>query len=825
MRLAALRLTNFRQHASTAITFESGLTGIIGPNGSGKTTLLEAIAWALYGNSAARGDRESIKFNRAPARAPVRVELEFELGGHRYRVVRSRTSAELYMDGGDSTIAQTTTGVTEFLQRRLGMTRVEFFNTYFTGQKELNGMSAMKPAERAQFVSRVLGYEKLRTAQQLVRERRSSLKAEGKGLQSALADRGTIQRALDSARARFEAAEQRARDAEARRDEAGALLTELGPRWRDAQQQRDRLQEIVAEERVLDQELSGHERDRERLVRELHETEQAAERLARTHLELEPLASLRAELRQFESLLREEGRRKALADSGAALADELARLEERRARVSTAPALEPQLAAELEARRQEFDVAQAALEARRTLWVQDRQEAETKLKELRERWAEFRGQRDRVVAAGDAGACPICARPLHESYQSVLELLDEQIQTAAVDGKYFKARSEQLAEVPPEVRELEERRARVQQDATALERRLAKVQSAVMELSQLDRDVVAKRERGEAIRADLAALPQGYDVARHTAVRQTVERLAPLEALVGRLGAQAERRELLAAERERGERSLTGARDRRAAVAQRRAELAFSETDFAALRTAYERGAADVRAAETGLIAAHGETATSRVGLDAVEAEERRRAADQGRLDELVREERLHDELDRAYTELREDLNVALRPELEELASAFLSELTDSRYSQLELDEQYNVLVLEDGLPKPVISGGEEDIANLVLRLAISQMIAERAGQPFSLLILDEIFGSLDDARRQNVVALLRTLHDRFEQVVLITHIESVREELDNVILVRFDEETGASSAAQFAGGTDEANDESTDVAIVGSINAIRGVA
>ena len=39
-------------------------------------------------------------------------------------------------------------------------------------------------------------------------------------------------------------------------------------------------------------------------------------------------------------------------------------------------------------------------------------------------------------------------------------------------------------------------------------------------------------------------------------------------------------------------------------------------------------------------------------------------------------------------------------------------------------------------MPKPVISGGEEDLAHLVLRLAISQMIAERAGQAFSLLIL-----------------------------------------------------------------------------------------
>src|SRR5438552_6046704 len=59
----------------------------------------------------------------------------------------------------------------------------------------------------------------------------------------------------------------------------------------------------------------------------------------------------------------------------------------------------------------------------------------------------------------------------------------------------------------------------------------------------------------------------------------------------------------------------------------------------------------------------------------------------------------------------------------------------------------YTTLFRSDGIPKPVLSGGEEDLANLVLRLAISQMIAERAGQNFSLLILDEVFGSLDEAR------------------------------------------------------------------------------
>jgi len=96
-------------------------------------------------------------------------------------------------------------------------------------------------------------------------------------------------------------------------------------------------------------------------------------------------------------------------------------------------------------------------------------------------------------------------------------------------------------------------------------------------------------------------------------------------------------------------------------------------------------------------------------------------------------------------------------------------------------------------VPKPVISGGEEDIANLVLRLAISQMIAERAGQPLSLLVLDEIFGSLDESRRQHVLGLLRRLGDRFPQVILITHIEQVRDGLDRVIRVTYDATTGTS--------------------------------
>jgi exonuclease SbcC len=157
----------------------------------------------------------------------------------------------------------------------------------------------------------------------------------------------------------------------------------------------------------------------------------------------------------------------------------------------------------------------------------------------------------------------------------------------------------------------------------------------------------------------------------------------------------------------------------------------------------------------------------------------------------------VHDELDRAYSDLRNDLNLQLRPELSDLAGDFLDVLTDGRYAELEIDDDYNVIIVEAGIAKPVISGGEEDLLNLVLRLAISQMIADRSGQTFALLVLDEIFGSLDVDRRLRVVGLLRRLLSRFEQIIVLTHIEDTRDDMDHKIQIHLDDRTGHSVVRQ----------------------------
>lgn len=804
MRLNSVRLQNFRQHADTYLEFSDGITGIIGPNGSGKTTILEAIAWALYGNPAARGTRDSIRFNRAGARAGVKVELDFELGGHRYLVVRGLTNAELYLDGAAQPIANSITGVGELLQRRLGMTRAEFFNTYFTGQKELNVMAAMGPSERAQFLSRVLGYEKLRVAQTLVRERRKMVSAELAGLRAGMPDPDAVWRQLSDAEARLAAARVRAEEAAARRRETEAALEALRPQWEQAQRERERMQELQGEIRVAESEEAALLRELERLDRELAELAGARAEQERLAAALAPLPALREECAALEARAREEGRRQALQEREGALAAELDRLRERLARLTQAPELERQVGAQLATTRGELERIEHELEERRTEWVRDRQEAETRRQALRQQYAELREQRDRLVELGPDGPCPTCTRPLGAGYAGVLQDLDDRMETVEVDGRYFKNRLDQLSETPAAVRELDERRRELAQEGAAMERRLAKCQAAVQELAQVGRDTEGKDAQLASARADLAAIPAGYDPARHAARRRTLDELLAVEASVNRLAARTERAPQLVEERRSVAERLEGQRGMLVELRARRDTLDFSEERYQPLRAGFDDAVAAARAAEMAAVGAEGDAQGARVALEGAERARTELARVQESVEKLQGEKRLHDELDRAYTDLRTDLNYQLRPELSELASSFLSDLTDARYSELELDDHYNIVVLEDGNPKPVISGGEEDLANLVLRLAISQMIAERAGQAFSLLILDEVFGSLDEARRHNVVELLRRLQDRFEQVILITHIDSVREGLDRVIEVRYDEETGSSRVRQPEAGEAE---------------------
>lgn len=135
-----------------------------------------------------------------------------------------------------------------------------------------------------------------------------------------------------------------------------------------------------------------------------------------------------------------------------------------------------------------------------------------------------------------------------------------------------------------------------------------------------------------------------------------------------------------------------------------------------------------------------------------------------------------------------------IRPMLSSYSSDYFERLTDGKYRELELDENYNLLIYDNGSAYEIerFSGGEEDLANLCLRLAISEVITERAGGVFNFIILDEIFGSQDIFRRQNIMKALNSLSSKFRQIFLITHIDDIKNFMENAITV-YEEESGVS--------------------------------
>ena len=790
MLITRLRLQNFRQHADTEIRLGPGLTGVIGPNGAGKSTLLEAIAFAMYGVAAVRGNRDSVRRRNAEPRSPVLVELDFALGAHTYKVTRSLTKAELFQDCGSEPIANSLATVTERITRLLGMIRDEFFNTYFTGQKELAVMADLSGPARADFLNRVLGYERLRTAQDFLKEERAGLRSRISTLEASLPDPAVLDAEEKSAVEQLNGAEAESKSADAALQEADTRVAEARPRWDAAQSLRDRVVVLEADLRLAEQKAANAREKFTALDAQMATALTAQTKLAEIEPKVAPLAELKVELDHLDELAERARHRMGAVSTLQEVRARRAAVAERLALLATEAAV-----AEANARVQALNAQRLELQARaeelRAALVRDRQDAESKIQSLLDQHQDLADQRSRLETAGQEGDCPTCGRPLGGVHEHVLDVLSRQMEGVIGNGHYYRQRQQQLKQEPPELTEVDGAIRNVENELRLSIGLVGKLDSEFRQRPALAEEEKHFDGRIAELEATIAGPETAYDQDRHRLVRETVRALEPLALEAARLREAAGRAEPLVQEAHAAD-QLSSSLE--ADVRNRKKELeslGFSAAGFATAKEAKE-------AAERAQLDAQRRLDRAKLGWEnalqqrrQVQQRREERAAREAEVKGAKRELLLREELDRAFTELRADLNAQLRPELSEIGSGFLRDLSRGRYSDLELDEDYKVALLEDGEVKPVISGGEEDIVNLALRLAISQMIADRAGQPLSLLVLDEVFGSLDEERRNAVVELLRGLGDRFPQVILITHIDQLRDGFDRVVRVTYDVKDG----------------------------------
>ncbi len=354
---------------------------------------------------------------------------------------------------------------------------------------------------------------------------------------------------------------------------------------------------------------------------------------------------------------------------------------------------------------------------------------------LKQQLTQLQSKATKFEKLSTGGECPTCGQELGDSFEQVLKHFADEKKKLNAKMREVEASIAEAENLPTEISVLQTERASV-------EDRLAHLESKMIELStceQLQSKMLSLEEERKGLEADIKI-----------------------------------------------------AEDNMLRAQERMSELRFSEDEYLREKGAHDAAQRVLEVVRLQRVRLEGEVNTKEAMVersknDLLKFDERR-----AEVDKLRREVRVLDECDRILTDFRKFVNTTIRPRMAELASEYLADLTDGRYSAVELDDDFTPTVVEDGEPKRVISGGEEDILNLCMRISLSHMLAERAGQHFSLLMLDEVFGSLDEGRRGNVLSLLEKLRNRFEQILIITHLDDVKDGVQHLIQVDYDERTGS---------------------------------
>jgi exonuclease SbcC len=107
---------------------------------------------------------------------------------------------------------------------------------------------------------------------------------------------------------------------------------------------------------------------------------------------------------------------------------------------------------------------------------------------------------------------------------------------------------------------------------------------------------------------------------------------------------------------------------------------------------------------------------------------------------------------------------------------------TERDYKDKKRDDKMQVLDIlindAEGVQRTydLFSGGEAFRINFAIRLALSKVLAQRAGARLQLLVIDEGFGSQDAEGRQKLIEAINLIRPDFKKILVITHLEELKD-------------------------------------------------
>lgn len=790
MRLLRLSLQNFRQFRNADFAFRDGVVAIIGANGSGKSTVVEAISWALYG--AHRNKKATIRRLWAEADEPTEVVLEAQIRGARYRFSRSlRTATVSLEDGGKVVLANGLEACTEFAEKLLGLNYVQFKNSYCTNQKDIAFLQFPTERRKSDEVGRMLGLQILERAAKLGKERERDFRRAFEAL-------SVDEDAIGSAKARVQSVKQELAEIEALLADAIEQLAKLHKEDAESVETVKKarraieLEDAIAARRELGIKLK---RDVETFKKELEARKATVKRLEGLREAAEKYERLEKVRRELEAARAAANRKESLLHESRIHAKEAERTE---GHLSSLPPIDLEKAeSEVRESKDRRAVEESLLLRMQEDVARRHQDLFAEQAALRDRVANLERRAESEESAIRDGRCPTCGQLLPEGKLPSTEALQKEIDQWREELKCVDKKLRELEQEREQIKERQKKVEQLRQEEVEAEARLARAKAEQDHRSKLIEQLEAARARARQAREEADAILVAGDLRSLDEVSKESDELKPLWAEFQSLGDHQKEYQSLAKRLEEAEQLFDA---ERAKQNQAREELdAIGMTRKECHRVLEEAASRSEKIRELERrrdVEAARKQSTERMlamAMNELEGLEGRRQSAKA----SETEAKVHGAAAKALLELREQLNSAARPELERIASDILQGLSGGRYMALSLDEDYEPTLLDEDVAKDVISGGESDIVALALRLALARMMQDRAGSPMGLLILDEVFGSLDAYRRHSVMEQIGSLREHFEQILLISHIDDINEAADTCLVVRYDPEKRESSITE----------------------------
>ena len=487
---------------------------------------------------------------------------------------------------------------------------------------------------------------------------------------------------------------------------------------------------------------------------------------------------------------------------------------------------------EVEKQRLETGDLDSAIGDKRTLLseaeekVKQRTELEGQRNSARETQAELRAENDALkiqmdelksridkLESAEGTECPLCGQSLTDEHRS--STLDTLQQEGKEMGDRHRANKAKASELADQTKSLESQisslssseneRVKYAGEISQLTERMERLQSLAKDWEStgrkrlkevekvLESGKYAADEQKQLAKLDKELAKLGYDASAHDEAREKENDLRSVEEDYVSLKSAKEVSKQIESEiknltEERGKRKDEVEEGQKqfdsASLALKEAEASAPNLDEA------ERELFRLREEEN---RARGELGGAQQRVDVLKSQRARKANYEKEREEFQKQIARHRTLEQAFGKngVPALLIEQALPQIEEKANELLDRLSDGNMSirfvtqkdfkdkkRDDLKETLDITISDSAGVRnyEMYSGGEAFRVNFAIRLALSEILAQRKGARLQTLVIDEGFGSQDALGRQRLVEAINLVKNDFAKILVITHLEELKD-------------------------------------------------